>query len=183
MILRLLDHRDRADDELAAEESLLAALVSRLGRPQWALNVVLVDDEAMQDLNVRYHGGSGVTDVLSFSYLEAASDQAGSDTLAGGTAGAATTLWLPDARDDEAAGEVPLAGEIVLAPRFIADRCRRESWDLRLEWAMLVVHGALHILGWDHAEAAPQREMRALEAAALAAEGLAHPLLPETEMP
>ncbi len=137
----------------------------------------------MADLNARYLGGDGVTDVLSFSYLEAAARESGGDGLAAGQSGAARALWLPEDAGDAAAGEAPLAGEIVLAPRFIAARCRRENWDPRLEWAMLVVHGALHILGWDHADAAARREMRALEAAALAREGLAHPLLPETEAP
>jgi probable rRNA maturation factor len=181
MILRLLDQRSRADELPAAEEPLLAALVASLGRPQWELNVVLVDDEAMAELSLRYHGGEGVTDVLSFSYLE--EPEAGQDGLAIGESGAATALWLPGALDEAAADEAPLAGEVVLAPRFIAARCRREGWDLRLEWAMLVVHGALHVLGWDHAEAAQQHEMRSLEAAALARQGLAHPLLPESETP
>jgi probable rRNA maturation factor len=181
MILRLLDQRSRAGESPAAEEPLLAELVARLGRSQWALNLVLVDDEAMADLNIRYHGGDGVTDVLSFSYLEEA--EAGDDGLAAGESGAASALSLPGACSDEAAGEVPLAGEIVLAPQFIAARCRREGWDLRIEWAMLVVHGALHVLGWDHAEATQQREMRDLEAAALARQGLAHPLPPESETP
>lgn len=90
---------------------------------------------------------------------------------------------MPDGVAADAAGEPALAGEIVLAPRFIAERCRRERWDLRLEWAMLVVHGALHILGWDHVDAKQQSAMRALEVAALAREGLEHPMLPETEAP
>ncbi len=179
MILRLVDQRRRTDEPLAAEETLLAALVAPLGRPQWELNVVLLDDDDMADLNVRYHSGEGVTDVLSFSYLEEAATE--DAALAAGEAGAAVSLWLPDASADEAAGEAPLAGEIVLAPLFVAERCRRERWELRLELAMLVVHGALHILGWDHREAAQQQEMRAREAAALASLGLVHPLLPETE--
>jgi probable rRNA maturation factor len=181
MIVRLLDQRSRAEEPPAVKEALLGALVAHLGRPAWAVNVVLVDDEAMADLNQGYHGGKGVTDVLSFSYLEAA--EAGEDGLAAGESGAARAVWLPEAPGDEAAGEAPLAGEIVLAPRFIATRCRRERWDLRLEWTMLVVHGTLHILGWDHVEAEMQRQMRALEADALARQGLAHPLLPEKEAP
>ncbi len=179
MILKLLDQRGQSAGPPAAEESLLAAAVAPLGRPHWELNLVLLDDAAMAELNVRYHGGEGVTDVLSFSYLEEAPpDQEG---LAAGDGGAATALWLPEESADTAAGEAPLAGEIVLAPRFIDERCRREQWDPRLEWAMLVVHGALHILGWDHGEAKQQQAMRALEATALARLGLAHPLLPETE--
>lgn len=179
MIVRLLEQRHGVAEPPAAEEALLAALVAPLGRPQWQVNVVLVDDQAMADLNARYHGGEGVTDVLSFSYLEDAPPDA--PALPAGESGAAVGLWLPDAAADEAAGEAPLAGEIVLAPQFIATRCQQEQWDLRLEWAMLVVHGALHILGWDHAEPEQQDAMRALEAKALARERLVHPLLPETE--
>jgi probable rRNA maturation factor len=181
MIVKLLDQRHGAGGPPAAEESLLAGLVAPLGQPHWQVNVVLVDDQAMADLNVRYHGGEGVTDVLSFSYLEDAPPDGAA--LPAGESGAAVGLWLPDAAADEAAGEAPLAGEIVLAPQFIAERCRREQWDLRLEWAMLVVHGALHILGWDHVEPEQQDAMRSLEAKVLARERLVHPMLPETESP
>jgi probable rRNA maturation factor len=179
MILNLVDQRRLANEPLAAAPTLLAALVARLGRPHWELNLVLVDDEAMADLNVRYHGSAGATDVLSFSYLEAEGPAA--EQLASGEAGAARTLYLPRETGPSPEDDPPLAGEVVVAPRFIGERCRRENWDLQLELAMLLVHGALHILGWDHEEAAPRRRMRELEAAELARQGLGHPLLPETE--
>jgi len=47
----------------------------------------------------------------------------------------------------------------VLAPRFIADRCREQGWAPDQEMALLVVHGCLHILGWEHDEPADRRAM------------------------
>jgi probable rRNA maturation factor len=179
MILNLVDQRSGSGAPLDAEEALLAALVAGLGLPQWTVNLALVEDDEMAALNARFHGGEGPTDVLSFSYLEVASGS--TPELVGGLKGAAVDLCLPEDPGAAAAGEPPLAGEIVMAPFYIAQRCRQEGWDLRLEWAMLVVHGTLHILGWDHADAAQSRAMRTLEATALAQAGLPHPLLPEAE--
>lgn len=179
MILNLVDQRGEPGTPLAVPEDLLGALAAPLGLPGWTVNLVLVDDDEMAALNARYHGEAGVTDVLSFSYLEPADPELA--RLTAGQGGAATDLCLPDDPGVAAAGEPPLAGEIVLAPNYIGRRCRQEGWDPGREWAMLVVHGALHILGWDHADPAQTRQMQELEAAALADQGLVHPLAPRPE--
>ncbi len=72
-------------------------------------------------------------------------------------------------------GEAPV-GEIIMAPDFIRERCEREGWPLDDEFAMLTIHGLLHVLGWDHLEPEPARLMRALERELLATCGRSHPL-------
>jgi probable rRNA maturation factor len=181
MKLSLVDRR--ADPgALALSSERLAGLVDGLGLPTWTLNLVLVSDQEMAALNRRWYGGEGVTDVLSFGYLEEADPDResgpGAPHLAAGTGGAACDLWV--APGEDLAGLT--AGEVVLAPDFVARRARAEAEDLSTEWALLVVHGTLHILGWRHDEAAARRAMRAQEATVLAGAGFTHPMpLPAEE--
>jgi probable rRNA maturation factor len=170
MILELVDQRPQPA-ELPVPLATLAELVEPLGRAEWVLNLVLVDDPVMADLNARWYGGEGVTDVLSFTYLEAE----GSDAphLAAGEGEAAGDLWV--APGD--ASPAVTAGEVILAPDYVADRCAQEGWDLRSEWSLLVVHGALHVLGWEHGTPGARAAMQRREAAVLDRLGVAHPLL------
>ncbi|HOX26638.1 MAG TPA: rRNA maturation RNase YbeY [Candidatus Krumholzibacteria bacterium] len=172
MKCELVDQRVRPES-LPLDATRLAALTGGLGRPDWVVNLVLVEDHVMADLYERWYGATGVTDVLSFAYLENAG--AGEPDLASGDRLAARDLWV-------APGEVAepvTVGEVILAPAFIAARCRAEGWDLEAEWALLVAHGCLHVLGWEHARATARRAMRACEAALLAQIGIAHPLAAE----
>ena len=76
MILRLVDRRtDPAAAgydwlEGGAGFELLGGLAGQLGRPDWEIDVVLVNDEAMARLNEDFRKAPEVTDVLSFSYLQ-----------------------------------------------------------------------------------------------------------------
>lgn len=170
MKLELVDQRLRPGP-LPLDGTLLAALVDPLGGADWSLNLVLVADQAMADLYARWYGGEGVTDVLSFSYLEP--EGTGEPQLSGGEGWAARDFWVsPGDRESQVT-----AGEIVLAPAFVAGRCRDENWDLAAEWAMLVVHGGLHVLGWLHDSPGAQDAMQAREAELLARQGFSHPLL------
>jgi probable rRNA maturation factor len=180
LILRLVDRRtgpDTVGNDWLAEGTppgLLDGLAGRLGHPDWEVDVVLVDDEAMAGLNEDFRNTPGVTDVLSFSYLlETGPGQA---DLIEGEGHAFTNLWLdtyPESKENEVHQAV---GEVVLAPRFISDRCRKNGWSLEHEIPLLLVHGILHTLGWDHNSEDETEAMRAIEEEILAAEGLPHPL-------
>ncbi|MCP4574169.1 MAG: rRNA maturation RNase YbeY [bacterium] len=149
----------------------LESLAADLGAAVWRVDLVLVDDPAMADLNRRWRDGDGVTDVLSFSYLEESG--VGAPELAVGRGGAAQDLWsAPETR----AAEVATVGEIVLAPAFVLERCLDRGWDPDLEWPLLVVHGLLHLLGWEHDTDVARAAMQESEADILGRAGLAHPL-------
>lgn len=149
--------------------TLFNSLAEPAGREEWEVGLAWIEDEAMADLNLRYRNVSGPTDVLSFSYLEEAGE--GEPDLAGGDRGARGDLWTGS---DCVPGEP--VGEIVIAPRFVENRCRRNGWPVRAEFALLVVHGLLHVMGWEHAEPEETAAMREHEAVRLAREGVVHPL-------
>ena len=178
MILALVDRRREpvpdATAALCAPWALLAELAALLGPPDWRVDLVLVDDGAMTELNRGYRDADGPTDVLSFSSLLDGSPDGRAAGIRAGERGARHDLWLDP--QEAGAGPDPLAGEVVLAPRFIADRCREQGWAPDQEMALLVVHGCLHILGWEHDEPADRRAMMELETTVLRGCGLPHPL-------
>lgn len=170
----LLGDRTGTDEARRVSELLEESgrWVASLGHREWTFDLVLVGDAVMQDLNGRFRGQDRVTDVLSFSDLSGGTAEEGrAPDLAAGEAGAWCDLW----RDGPGFAEAPV-GEVILAPDFIVARCRANGWPLETEIPMLVVHGCLHLLGWDHMEEEQARAMRRLETRCLAACGLAHPL-------
>lgn len=181
MILRLIDRRaiiptgEGGLFPLESRKELLSAMVSGVGRQDWTVDLVLVDDEAMTDLNRGYRHAEGVTDVLSFSYLEGVGT--GVCDLAAGDGCAQGDLWLESTVADAETEVGPVAGEVILAPGFITRRCLENGWSLEHEVPMLVVHGLLHILGWDHADDTETMAMQAVEQEILSGAGLPHPML------
>jgi probable rRNA maturation factor len=178
MILSLIDRRRSPAPTVAAALqapwSVLTELAAALGPDNWRIDLVLVDDEVMIGLNRDFRGTDEPTDVLSFSYLlEAAADGQAPD-LRVGDCGARHDLWVDPL--EAGTGAASLAGEVVLAPVFITGRCRERDWAPDQEMALLVVHGCLHILGWEHDDDADRRAMMDLETAVLRGCGLPHPL-------
>jgi probable rRNA maturation factor len=71
---------------------------------------------------------------------------------------------LDSARRPDAADSGPaLLGDIVLGPAYARDQARQAGHSLLDELHLLTVHGVLHLLGYDHAEAAEEREMFTLQ--------------------
>ena len=76
MILRFVERRSGPDRVMESwlpagpRHELLTGLAEPLGRPDWTVDVVLIEDQAMAALNAEYRQADGVTDVLSFSYLQ-----------------------------------------------------------------------------------------------------------------
>ncbi|HPF35246.1 MAG TPA: rRNA maturation RNase YbeY [Candidatus Krumholzibacteria bacterium] len=156
---------------LQADQDRLAAAVGRAG---WRVELVTVDDAEMRRLNGAYRGKDAVTDVLSFSDL--LEEGTGAPDLARDEAGAWCDLWL-----DPLDGDEPSAGQIVMAPGFIAERCAERGWHPEDEVAMLTAHGLLHLLGWDHEDAGQRLAMRARETELLETCGRRHPMRDEED--
>ena len=85
-----------------------------------AVNIVLVDDREMRRLNRRYRGKDKSTDVLSFSYLD------------GGPAGDGTV------------------GDVFISHETLSRDARRLGVTVSDLALRIVVHGMLHVIGYDH---------------------------------
>ena len=103
--------------------------------PQAELSILLVDEKTMADYHVRFMDLPGPTDVLSFPMDE-----------------------LRPPSDDE---EPPLGllGDIVLCPTVTAAQAAENGRTPESEADYLLVHGLLHLLGYDHAEPAEKKVM------------------------
>ncbi len=139
----------------AARAALAQSSQSELttGPFQAELSVKLSDDAEVQQLNAAYRGKDKPTNVLSFPMIQT--------DLLGSLAGT----------DD---GEV-LLGDIILA----RETCLREAEERRISLAdhatHLIIHGTLHLIGYDHESDAEAEDMEALEIRALETLGLADP--------
>ena len=133
MTVRLHGRRGRVDRRRLRKRA--ARLLRELGRPKAELSIALVDDAAMAELNARYRGVEGATDVLSFSLLEGA--------------------------HAERRGE--LLGDVVVSLDTAAVQARRGRRSLDDEVLRLLIHGTLHLLGHDHERSDDARKMRAEE--------------------
>jgi probable rRNA maturation factor len=111
--------------------------------PLAELSVLLVDIEYMSELNHRWMGGDGPTDVLAFPMDEGSVDHG----------------------PGESSGNEPaLLGDIVLCPEVAAKQAVTAGHTAADEMHLLTVHGTLHLLGYDHAEPEEEREMFGLQA-------------------
>ena len=93
------------------------------------VSITLVDEEAMALLNREHMGKTGPTDVLSFPIEDAAPG-------------------MPPRRTVD--GPPVEIGDVVIAPSVVRSNADRDSVAFEDELALMVVHGILHLLGWDH---------------------------------
>jgi len=101
------------------------------------LTLTFVDAEEIAMLNAEHMGKSGPTDVLSFPMDDG----------------------VPLSPDD-----VPmLLGDVVVCPAIAAAQFAEHAGDYDDEMALLVVHGILHVLGFDHEDPAEAARMRSVE--------------------
>jgi probable rRNA maturation factor len=131
-----------------------AALVAE-SRPDGEVTLVITDDEQVHALNLQYLGEDHPTDVLSFPTAEAALP----DVLAADPT-AAHFVSAP-----EAAGYL---GDIIIAFPYAERQATGLGRAVRDELRLLAVHGTLHLLGYDHADAGQQAAMWARQDAILA---------------
>ena len=120
------------------------------GRPL-SISLVIADDETVHNLNREYRGLDETTDVLAFPLWESREDGAL----------AVDGFFLPS---EEAAP----VGEIVISYPQAARQAREGRRPLRAEMALLIVHGVLHLLGYDHADAQQESHMWARQDEVLA---------------
>jgi len=123
-----------------------------------SLALILSDDRELAALNVEHMGHAGPTDVLSFPLLPVGAFplHPGQDP---------TTRQLPSASFVLPPRSRPHLGDIVISVERAGAQAPTSLED---ELRQLVVHGVLHVCGWDHAAPAERDAMRALESKVLA---------------
>lgn len=122
-----------------------AALAVAVFRSPTELCVRLVDSAEGRTLNARYRGKDCPTNVLSFP--------------------AELPVTIP----------IPPLGDLVLCAPLVADEAAVQGKPLKHHYAHLTIHGVLHLLGYDHLQAAPAKRMEALERQILAELGIPDP--------
>ncbi|MGH3795209.1 MAG: rRNA maturation RNase YbeY [Pseudonocardiaceae bacterium] len=135
----------------AVDEASIAAAarfaMDRMGvSPLAELSVLLVGSTVMADLHERWMDLPGPTDVMAFP-MDDASD---GGLMAGG-------------RSDGPSIGPALLGDVVLCPDVAAEQAAAAGHPVLDELHLLTVHGVLHLLGYDHADPAAEREMFALQ--------------------
>jgi probable rRNA maturation factor len=73
--------------------------------------------------------------------------------------------------------DLPLLGDLVVCVPVVAREAQEQGKPLNAHWAHMVIHGCLHLLGYDHIDDAEADEMEALERDLLAQLGIADPYL------
>ena len=116
------------------------------------LTIRLVDAEEGQELNRTYRHKDYATNVLSFP------------------------AEVPDGLLD-----IPLLGVLVICVPVVEREAREQNKTLEAHWAHLVIHGCLHLLGYDHIDDEEAEEMEGLERQLLAELGYPDPYRDDEE--
>ena len=142
-----MDIQNACEDPAPEDPDLLAWISAALqGRRETAeVSVRLVSEPEMAELNQRYRGKNGPTNVLSFP------------------------ADLPDGIDH------PLLGDIVVCPAVVNREATEQNKSSSQHWMHMMVHGSLHLLGYDHIDEGDARQMEALERQILADGGYPDP--------
>ena len=97
------------------------------------LSVRIVDEDEGKALNETYRGVSGPTNVLSFPF------------------------------DEKTPEPLPLIGDIVVCAPVVVREAKQQNKALNAHWAHMIIHGVLHLLGYDHQNDSEAAIMEALE--------------------
>lgn len=117
-------------------------------RDEAEVSVLIVDTEEGAELNEQWRGKQGATNVLSFP------------------------------SDLPAELNLPLLGDLIICAPVVEREAQEQSKALQAHWAHMMIHGTLHLLGYDHIIEAEAEEMEALETKILAELGYPDPYQP-----
>lgn len=152
--------------EVAAWAS--AALGRRAAGREIAVRIVGPSES--RRLNAQYRGKDKPTNVLSFPVEAVSSAARGDAGRRAGTRSGSPVNGLPEL----AVAPRPL-GDLVICPQVLRTEAREQKKTLRAHWAHLIVHGALHLIGYDHELDADAQRMERREIAVLRRLGFANP--------
>ena len=111
------------------------------------MTIRIVDITEMTELNTHYRHKTGATNVLSF----------------------------PFEMPDELIDETPLLGDIVICATVVNQEAEKQGKSVLAHWAHMVVHGTLHLLGYDHETPTDADIMESIEITILKELGFPNP--------
>ena len=148
---------DEQDQPIVTDELLMLAelVLDAQGLDEdTGVAFVLIDEQQMAELNKAHMGKEGPTDVLSFP-IETAT---------------------PGSPPTRAPGGPPIElGDVFISPSIVRRNAERQGVPFDDELALMVVHGLLHLLGWDHEDEADAVRMEGRERELLARVGRVRP--------
>ncbi|EKG86463.1 rRNA maturation RNase YbeY [Vibrio cholerae] len=118
---------------------------------QAEVTVRIVDEAESHALNLNYRGKDKPTNVLSFPF------------------------------EAPPGMEMDLLGDLVICRQVVEREAIEQNKPLQAHWAHMVVHGSLHLLGYDHIEDDEAEEMESLETEIMQEMGFTDPYLAEKE--
>lgn len=118
------------------------------------VTLMLVTDDAMTEYNRRFMDRTGPTDVLAFPL----------EKLEPGVA--------PERRPND---PPIMLGDVIVAPSYVARQADQHGSEFSDELALMVVHGMLHLMGWEHADDSQAEQMESRERVLLAKMGVSRP--------
>jgi probable rRNA maturation factor len=138
-----------ASEEAPDPQSIERWVSAAIGnrRKSTELSVRIVDNEEGQLLNQQYRGSSGATNVLSFPF------------------------------ENESPEPLSLIGDIVVCAPIVAKEAAEQNKALNAHWAHMIIHGVLHLLGYDHQNDTEANAMEALETEIMQGLGFPPPYL------
>lgn len=152
------EQHDQPVDSLRLVRLAEAVLADEGVRGDAELSVLFVDEAAIAELNQKFLGKEGPTDVLAFPIDEEPTDSGRSPDSGGSGPGFTGEL-------EEAPA---LLGDVVVCPAVAHRNAPEHTGSYDDELALLVVHGVLHLLGMDHLDDDEAEEMEARERELLA---------------
>lgn len=120
-------------------------------QPESEVTIRLVDEAESHELNLTYRGKDKPTNVLSFPFE--------------------APLGI----------ELPLLGDLIICRQVVEQEAEEQGKSLEAHWAHMVVHGTLHLLGYDHIDDDEAEEMEGIETEIMLALGYPDPYISEKE--
>lgn len=118
---------------------------------QAEITVRIVDESESQTLNFTYRGKNKPTNVLSFPF------------------------------EAPPGVELDLLGDLVICRQVVEKEAKEQNKSILSHWAHMIIHGSLHLLGFDHEQEDEADEMEALEIACMEQLGFDNPYLVKTD--
>lgn len=122
-----------------------------LFQPDAEVTIRIVDEQESHQLNLEYRGKDKPTNVLSFPFE------------------------VPEGM------EMDLLGDLIICRQVVEQEAIEQDKPALAHWAHMVVHGSLHLLGYDHIEDDEAEEMESLETEIMQTMGFDDPYIAEKE--